>query len=114
MANFKPTDVLKFSIPALLCAGMVYVFVVLPLSAPKFTMKQGEFIGVVAALAAGMGLGAKIEQRALIELKDGRAWWISVPSNEALARGSNVKVEVVCVTDDFQQCAARYTGRPDI
>lgn len=91
---------------------MVYLFVVVPLSAPKFTVKQGEFIGVVAALAVGMGLGARIEQRALIELDDGRAWWLSVPADEALSRGSRAKVDIYCVSDRFEQCTARYLGRP--
>ncbi|MEO1404919.1 MAG: hypothetical protein AAFV54_00330 [Pseudomonadota bacterium] len=112
MARFRLLDALRFSVPAALCAGMVYVFVVLPLTAPKFTVRQGEFIGVVAALAAGMGLGARMEQRALIEVEDGRAWWLSVPADQALAQGSKVKVEVVCTTDQFEQCTARYIGRP--
>ncbi|MEM7006892.1 MAG: hypothetical protein AAGF33_08965 [Pseudomonadota bacterium] len=112
MARFRPLDALRFTIPAALCAAMVYIFVIVPLTAPKFTVKQGEFIGVIAALAAGMGLGARIEQRALIELKDGRAWWLSIPADKALARGSEVKVEVVCTTDQFDHCTARYSGRP--
>jgi len=113
MPRFRPLNALRFSIPAALCAGMVYLFVVVPLSAPKFTIKQGEFIGVVAALAAGMGLGARIEQRALIEIEDGRAWWVSVPADEGVARGDKARIDVYCTSDRFENCAARFLGRSE-
>lgn len=89
---------------------VVVLFVVPPLLAPSYSVRQGVYSGEVTATNAGMGMAARPVMRVLVELEDGRGWWVRVPATQAVAPGMDIEIELWCQSEAFEACSARYAG----
>lgn len=84
------------------------VFIVPPLLAPDYVVRQGLFMAKVQASASGMGMAGRPILRAQVEDETGRRFWIDMPSASIVAPGTPVQIEVWCETDAHLNCAARH------
>ena len=89
-------------------AVIVALFVVPPLLAPQYEVKQGAFEARILSSAAGMGMAGKPVMRAHIEDETGRLFWIGVPSTITVAPKTQIRITVWCETSAHESCIARY------
>lgn len=93
---------------ALMFIGIAAVFIVPPLMATDYPVRQGSFQAEVLSSASGMGMAVRPVIRARVRDDTGRIFWIRVPSTIIVAPGSPLVIETWCETMTFQSCTARY------
>ena len=95
----------------LLVVGMLAVFIVLPLMATDYEVRQGPVEARILSSAAGMGMAARPVVRARVEDETGRVFWIALPSTSTTAPDTKLTIDVWCETAAFESCIARYVRR---
>jgi len=96
----------------LVVLGVVAVFIVPPLIATDYTVRQGVFQAQILSSAAGMGMAARPVIRARVEDETGRVFWIRMPTTVTTAPGTELMIETWCETENFENCIGRYAGLP--
>ena len=100
----------KQALLGLVVMGMLAVFIVLPLMATDYEVRQGTFEARILSSAAGMGMAARPVVRARVEDELGRVFWIALPSTSTTAPDTQLTINVWCETPAFESCIARYNG----
>jgi hypothetical protein len=92
----------------LIGVAVISLFIIPPLLAPQYEVKQGTFQAHILTSAAGMGMAARPILRARIEDETGRIFWLQLPSTHISAAGTPLIIDVWCETDAHKSCTARY------
>lgn len=98
----------------LVAMGILAVFIVLPLMATDYEVRQGTFEARILSSAAGMGMAARPVLRARVEDEIGRVFWIALPSTSINAPDTDLTIDVWCETPAFESCTARYVRHSGI
>lgn len=93
--------------------GVVAAFIVPPLLATDYGVRQGAFEARILSSASGMGMAGRPIVRARVEDQTGRIFWIGMPTTAAIAPETRLAINVWCETGTFETCIARYGGAID-
>jgi|GEM_PF-2617831 len=91
--------------------GVVAAFIVPPLMATDYTVREGVFEARILSSAAGMGMAARPVIRARVEDETGRIFWIRMPTTVTTAPGTVLLIETWCETESLDNCIGRYQKR---
>ena len=106
----------KQIITGLIGVALISLFIIPPLLAPQYDVKQGTFQAHILTSAAGMGMAGRPITRAQVEDEIGRRFWIGVPSVVTVAPGTQILINVLCESEAYESCIGRYrrsTSRSD-
>lgn len=99
---------LKQAFMAVVVLGVIAAFIIPPLMATDYSVKQGEFRVEVLTSASGMGMAARPILRAQVKDETGRTFWVGVPASITVAPGTDLVINVWCETEAFDNCIGRY------
>ena len=99
---------LKQAFMAAILLGAVALFIIPPLMAPEYAVRQGEFDARILSSTSGMGMGGKPVLRIRAEDETGRIFWMGVPTTIIVAPETPIMIEAWCETEAFESCVARY------
>jgi len=90
--------------------GLVVIsfFIIPPLMAPQYDVRQGAFEARIRTSAAGMGMAGKPILRAMVEDEAGRRFWIGVPTTITVAPETLIMIDVWCESKAYESCIGRY------
>lgn len=94
----------------LAASGLIALFIVPPLMAPSFDVREGRFQAEILASVSGMGMAARPVVRAQVKDSQERLFWVRMPSTSSVAPGTPLQIDVWCETDAYESCTARYAS----
>ena len=80
------------------------LFSLAPTLGPKFEFEQGEYAGQVQRSAARVSANGRATQDWLIEIEDGRQFWVRAPTAAIGNRGQDVWIRVLCRDETAAKC----------
>ncbi len=100
---------LRDGLAGLILVGALGAFMAFAVLQPKFPVHVGNYTGTMHQ--AHGSVSYKASQKWLVEIDDGRAWWIEVPPSEFAAPGDDVRIRLMCQSEAAERCRAIYLGQ---